>query len=154
MSLEKTFYLLKTAETETAELYAQIGLSISISRPIVSDMFMELCAEEKMHCKQIELMQNIFLQSKDAFVENPETETMVADFLQLLQKTKKYFNERHQDLKPADLISLALDLERNLVEKHHTFFMNVIDPQMKQLFASLNLADEGHIHKLENCPPG
>jgi hypothetical protein len=154
MSLEKTFYLLKAAETNAAELYAMIGLSISISQPTLSDLFMELSGEEKMHCKQIELMQSIFLQGKDAFTENPEAEKMVTDFLQLLQKTEKYFNEKHQELKPTDLINLALDLERNLVEKHHTFFMNVIDPQIKQLFASLNLADEAHIHKLENIQPG
>lgn len=154
MSLEKTFYLLKAVETNAAELYTLIGLSIAVSQPTLSDLFMELSAEEKMHCKQIELIQNIFLQSKDAFVENPEAEKMIADFLQLLQKTEKYFNEKHQELKPTDLINLALDLERNLVEKHRTFFMNVIDPQIKQLFASLNLADEAHIRKLENYPQG
>ena len=154
MSLEKTFYLLKAVETNAAELYTLIGLSISVSQPTLSDLFMELSAEEKMHCTQIELIQNIFLQSKDAFVENPEAEKMIADFLQLLQKTEKYFNEKHQELKPTDLINLALDLERNLVEKHRTFFMNVIDPQIKQLFASLNLADEAHIRKLENYPQG
>lgn len=40
------------------------------------------------------------------------------------------------------------------LEKHSTFFMNVTDPQMKQLFASLNLADEAHIKKLKNWPAG
>jgi len=154
MSLEKTFYLLKTVETNTAELYALIGLSLSVSQPALSYLFMELSGEEKMHCKQIELMQNIFMQGKDAFAENPGTEKMVADFLQLIQKSEKYFNEKNQELKPADLINLALDLERNLVEKHRTFFMNVNDPQIKQLFASLNLADEAHIRKLENCLQG
>ena len=67
MSLEKTFYLLKAAETNAAELYALIGLSIAVLQPTLSNLFMELSAEEKLHCKQIELMQNIFLQGKDAF---------------------------------------------------------------------------------------
>ena len=52
-----------------------IGLSVSVSNPALSDLFNELAEEEKLHGKQIELMQNIFLQSKDAFLENPEAET-------------------------------------------------------------------------------
>ena len=33
MSLEKTFYLLKAAETRIAGLYSLIGLSVSVSHP-------------------------------------------------------------------------------------------------------------------------
>lgn len=71
-----------------------------------------------------------------------------------METVKRYFNQKHLELKPRDLVNLALDLERNLLEKHNTFFWNVTDPEIKKLFASLNMADESHIRKLENFLPG
>jgi rubrerythrin len=154
MSLEKTFYLLKAAETQVGELYSLMGLSVAVSHPALFDLFTELAEEEKMHCKQIELMQNIFLQSKDGFAENPEAEKLIAEFMQNIDTVRHYFNQKHQELKVSDLLNLARDLECSLVEKHRTFFMQVTDPQIKTLFESLNLADESHIRKLENFQPG
>ena len=154
MSLEKTFYLLKAAETRLGELYAMIGLSVSISHPAVSDLFNELADEEKMHCRQIELMQNVFLQSKDAFAENPEAEQLISEFVQNVETVQHYFNQKHQELQVSDLLNLARDLEANLVEKHRTFFMKVNDPQVKKLFESLNLTDQSHLRKLEDFQPG
>jgi hypothetical protein len=153
MSLEKTFYLLKAAETNVGELYALMGLGVSISHPALFDLFTELAEEEKMHGKQIELMQNIFMQSNDGFAENPEAEKLIAEFVQNVDTVRHYFNQKHQELKVTDLLNLARDLECSLVEKHRTFFMQVTDPQIKKLFASLNLADESHIRKLENFQP-
>jgi rubrerythrin len=154
MSLEKTFYLLKAAEAQVGALYSLMGLSVSVSHPALFDLFTELAEEEKMHCKQIELMQNIFLQSKDGFAENPEAEKLIAEFMQNIDTVRHYFNQKHQELKVSDLLNLAHDLETNLVEKHRTFFMQVTDPQLKALFASLNMADESHVRKLENFQPG
>jgi len=154
MSLEKTFYQIKAAEVQTAELYNLISLSISVTYPSLSDLFKEMADEELMHAKQIELLQNIFQQARETFSEQSEPEALIAGFLQNVETIKRYFNKKHDKLKPSDLINLALDLERNLVEKHNTFFIQVNDPQIKQLFASLNLADKAHICKLENFKPG
>ena len=153
MSLEKTFYLLKAAETRIGDLYSLMGLSVSVSHPALSDLFTELAEEEKIHGKQIELMQSIFMQSNDTFAENPEAEELISEFVQNVDTVKHYFDQKHFELKPVDLIKLALDLERNLVEQHRTFFMKVTDPQIKQLFDSLNLADQAHIGKLEAYQP-
>jgi len=149
MSLEKTFYLLKAAETRVGELYSLMGLSVSISHPALFNLFTELAEEEKMHGKQIELMQNIFMQSNDGFAENPEAEMLIAEFVQNVDTVKQYFNQKHQELKVIDLLDLARNLECSLVEKHRTFFLEVSDPQIKKLFESLNFADESHIRKLE-----
>jgi rubrerythrin len=154
MSLEKTFYLLKDAETRIGSLYSMMGLSVSISHPALYDLFTELAEEEKMHCKQIELMQNIFMQSNEAFTEKPEAEQLIAEFMQKVETALRYFNQKHQELTAIDLLNLARDLETSLVEKHRTFFMQVTDPQIKKLFESLNLADEAHIRRLENYQPG
>jgi len=153
MSLEKTFYLLKAAEKRIGELYSLIGLSVAVTHPQFFDLFSELAEEEKMHEKQIELMQNIFMQSNDAFAENPEAEGLIAQFVENVDTVKKYFDQKHYELKPADLIALALDLERGLVEQHRTFFLKVIDPQIKKLFENLNLVDKAHIRKLEDFHP-
>jgi hypothetical protein len=154
MSLEKTFYLLKAAETRVGELYALMGLSVSMSHPALYDLFAELAEEEKMHCKQIELIHNIFVQSKDSFVENHEAEKLIAEFVQNVDTVRHYFDQKHQELKAIDLLDLARNLECSLVEKHRTFFLQVIDPQIKKLFESLNFADESHIRKLETFQPG
>lgn len=150
MSLEKTFYLLKAAETRLGELYAAMGLSIAATHPGHYDLFTELAEEEKMHCKQIELMQNIFVQCNDAFVENPEAAQFITEFLEKVDSLAQFFAEKNRELTPADMTKLALDLENNLVEKHRTFFLKVTDLQIKNLFESLNLVDEAHIRKLEN----
>jgi len=154
MSLEKTFYLLKAAEARIGDLYSRIGLSVSISNPALFDLFTELAEEEKMHYKQIELMQNIFLQSKDAFAETPDAEKLISEFVQNVDTVLSYFNQKHQELKTSDLLNLAHDLEIMLVEKHRTFFLQVNDPQIKKLFENLNLGNEAHIRKLENFKPG
>jgi hypothetical protein len=154
MSLEKTFYLLKDAETRVADLYSMMGLSVSVSHPALYDLFTELSEEEKMHCKQIELMQNIFQQSKDIFVETPEAEKLISDFVQTVETVHRYFDQKHQELSVPDLLNLARDLESSLVEKHRTFFMRITDPQIKSLFENLNLADRAHVRKLEDFQPG
>jgi len=154
MSLENTFYQIKAAEVQMAGLYNLISLSVSIAQPALSDLFKELADDEMVHAKQIELLQSVFQQAKENFTEEPPQKNIIAIFMQNVDTVKRYFNQKHLELKPRDLVNLALDLERNLLEKHNTFFMNVTDPQIKKLFASLNLADEAHIKKLENWSPG
>jgi rubrerythrin len=154
MALGKTFYMLKNAEIQAGELYVQIGLSVSIAHPGLSELFNDLAQEEELHAKQIELLRNLFLQSEDVFLENPETEKMIAEFMRNLETVKDYFNLHHAQMQPRDLIDLALGLERNLVEKHRLFFMKAADPQIKNLLENLNLADAGHIRKLEAFQPG
>jgi len=67
---------------------------------------------------------------------------------------KHYFNKKHQELKVTDLLNLARDLESSLVEKHRTFFIKVMDPQIGKLLESLNLSDESNLRKLEDFQPG
>jgi rubrerythrin len=153
MSLAKTFYLLKDAETRTGELYAMIGLSVSVTRPDLAELFADLAEEETLHARQVELMRTIFLQCQDAFLEAPEAEKAINEFVQNLDMIRNYFNQHHAQLQPADLLNLALDIERNLVESHQTFFFQVSDPQVKKLFASLNQGNSAHIRRLETFPP-
>ena len=154
MSLAKTFYLLKNAELQTGELYTMIGLSVAITQPELSELFNDLAKEEELHARQIVLMQSLFLESQESFLQDPETEKMIAEFMQKLEAARDYFNRDFAEIKPRDLIGLAMDLERNLVEKHRMFFMKVADPQIKNLLENLNLADLTHIRKLEDFQPG
>ena len=153
MALGKTFYLLKNAELQAGELYALIGLNVAIVNPELSDLFNDLAKEEELHAKQIEMLRNLFLQSEDAFLENPETEKMIAEFIRNLETATDYFNQHQAQMQPRDLIDLALGLERNLIEKHRLFFMKAADPQIKNLLENLNLADLSHVRKLEDFQP-
>ncbi len=152
MALAKTFYLLKNAELQAGELYAMIGLSVAVAHPGLSDLFNDLAQEEEMHARQIVLMQNLFLESQESFLQEPETEKLIAEFMKKLEDAKEHFIRHNTELLPSDLISLAMDLELNLIEKHRMFFVKVADPQIKSLLESLNLVDAGHIKKLHDFP--
>jgi rubrerythrin len=154
MSLAKTFYLLKDAETRTGELYAMIGLSVSVTRPDLFDLFSELAEEEEVHARQVEMMRNIFLECQDAFLATPDAERMIAGFVENVDMIKNNFNQRHAQLQPRDLIELALDIENSLVERHRTFIFKVTDLQVTKLFESLNLGNINHINKLRCFPLG
>lgn len=153
MALAKTFYMLKDAELRTGALYATIGLSLSIARPGLSDLFNELAEEEKIHAQQVEMMRAIFLDSRDAFLEDQEAEKTIAEFLQNLEMIRNYFNRHHAQMLPRDLLNLALDLERHLVDNHSVFFIKIMDESVKKLFANLNSGNAAHIRKLENYKP-
>ena len=154
MALAKTFYLLKDAELRAGALYASIGLSLSIAQPELSDLFNGLAEDENVHARQVEMMRAIFLDSRDAFLEDPEAEKTIIEFLQNLDMIQNYFNRHHAQMKPRDLLNLALDLERHLVDNHSVFFIKIQDESVKKLFASLNSGNEAHIRKLENYKPG
>jgi len=153
MSLTKTFYMLKDAELRTSEMYAMVGLSLAITRPELSDLFNELAEEEKVHARQIEMLQRIFLDSKDAFLEDAEAERVIGEFLQNLDMIKNYFIQHNADMRPRDLLNLAIDLEKHLVESHGTFFIKIMDESVKKLFTSLNSGNEAHLRKLEAFRP-
>ena len=153
MSLAKVFYLLKDAELRTSEAYAAIGLSLAITQTRLSDLFNELAAEEKLHARQVELMRNIFLDSKDAFLDDPEAEKAIGSYLRNLESIRRDVTRDFAQMQPEELINIALDVERHLVESHNTFFIQITDESVKKLFASLNSGNEAHIQKLETYLP-
>ena len=152
MSLAKTFYLLKDAETRTGELYALIALNVSITQPGLAELFRDLAAEEEQHARQVEMIRGFFKESPDCFLETPEAEAVIASFVENLETIRRFVNQQYASLKPADLVQLALDVERQLVERHRAFIFNVSDPQLKRLFESLNLGNAAHIRRLESFP--
>jgi rubrerythrin len=150
VSAQKLFYLLKDAELRAGELYALIGLSVSVAHPALSDLFNELAEEETLHARQIELLQGMAQGNDDLFSEHPDAEAQLQDFMQNLAMMHGHFQQHHAQMKPMDLVHLALDLERHLVERHGALFIASRDPQVKALFQSLNLGDAAHIRKLES----
>lgn len=154
MSLAKIFYLLKDAELHAGDLYELIGLSLALSDPGLADLFNDLAAEEKLHAREIDLMQGIILQCPDAFLETPEAERLIAEFLDNLDMIRAYYNQHHARMKPADLLHLALDIERHMVETHGRFFVSVGDEKAKALFRNLNAGNAAHIRRLEAYRPG
>lgn len=149
MSLSKTFYLLKDAERRTGKFYSLIALSVSITQPNLADLLNDLAEEEEQHARQVEMMHNYFLQGPDAFLETAEAEKTIAEFVQNLDTIKNYFNQNFGKIKTGDLVDLALDIERNLVESHQAFIFQVVDIQIKKLFESLNQGNKSHIQRLE-----
>lgn len=149
MGLAKTFYLLKDAETRTGELYATIGLSVAISHPELADLLNDLGAEEQQHARQVEMTREYFRQSPDAFMETPDAERTIAGFAENLETIRKYFNQNFGKMGPVDVLNLALDIERSLVECHQTFIFKVTDKGIESLFKSLNVGNNEHIRRLE-----
>ena len=67
---------------------------------------------------------------------------------------QNYFNRHHAQMQPRDLINLALDLERHLVEKHQTFFYKDQDDSSQETLRKPQPGNEAHIRKLETYQPG
>jgi rubrerythrin len=149
MGLAKTFYLLKDAETRTGELYATIGLSVAIADPELADLLNDLSAEERQHAQQVEMTREYFLQSPDAFLATPDAERTIAGFVENLATVRNYFNQNFAKMRPADVLDLALDIERNLVECHQTFVFKLTDRGIESLFKSLNVGNNDHIRRLQ-----
>lgn len=154
MSLEKMFYLLKSAEGEAAEFYDQIRLDLSIGNPYLSDFFAELAKDERMHEKQVMLLQSIFLGSKEAFLEREGAERQMAEYLEFFAETRQRYERERDSLDMGGLLEMARTLEESLLEKHRTFFLEVTDPQVRQLLGTLNLADEYHLKRITELLPG
>jgi hypothetical protein len=98
------------------------------------------------------MMQGCFQGSPDTFLETPDAERTIVEFVENLETVRGYVNRHHATLKPADLIGLALDIERQLAEKHNTFLFTVTDLQLKRLFENLNLGNAAHVQRLESFP--
>ncbi|GEM_PF-950023 len=154
MSLAKTFYLLKDAETCTGGLYAAIGLSLSVTQPELADLLNELAREEEQHAQQVEMMRCYYLEKPDAFLETPEAERTIAAFVENVSTVRNYFNQHFGRLGAADVVDLALDIERSLVECHQTFIFKVNDQKLVALFANMNLGNNDHIRRLEKYKAG
>jgi rubrerythrin len=154
MSLSKLFYLIKSAEGQTAEFYDRIRLDLAVQNPSLSDFFGELADDERLHEKQVELIQTIFLNSKDAFLEKEGAETEMEVFLAALEEARLHYRRDAAVLKPSDLLRMARDLETSLLERHRTFFLETTDPGIRKLLESLNLADEYHLRRLTDIFAG
>ena len=150
MSITRTFYSLKDAENRTAELYSLISLNTSLKYPELSNLFESLMEDEKLHAKQIDMMQQIFTETKDAFISDPKTDQMIGNFPNFIEDFKKYFLLNFETMNVGDILNIAIETENNLVEKHRQLFIQTIDPGIKRLFESLNFGDLEHLKKLQN----
>jgi hypothetical protein len=150
MSIAKTFYSLKDAETRTADLYLLISLNTSLKYPELSNLYESLAEDEKLHARQIEMMRQIFAEAEDAFVSDPKTDQMIGAYLIFIEDFKKYFLLNFEKMNAGDILDIAIETENNLVEKHHRLLIQTIDPGIKRLFESLNFWDLEHLKKLQN----
>jgi rubrerythrin len=150
MSTAKLFYSLKEAENRTADLYSLISLNSSLKYPELSPLFESLEEDEKLHAKQIDMMHQIFAETEDSFVSDPDADRLIDDFLHFIEDFKKYFLQNFEKMNTGDILSLALGIENNLVEKHRQFFVQATDPGIKKLFENLTFGDRGHIQKLQD----
>ena len=150
MSTARIFYSLKEAENRTAELYSLISLNTSLKYPELSILFEGLEEDEKLHAKQIDMMHQIFAETEDLFVSSPDADQRIGDFLHFIDGFKKYFLQNFEIMNTGDILSVALEIENNLVEKHRQLIIEAIDPGIKKLFESLAFGDRGHIQKLQD----
>jgi len=153
MSLEKMFYLLKAAESEAAEFYDRIRLDLAVKNPYLSDFFAELAQDERMHEKQVVLLQSIFLGARDAFLEKAGAQAQMEAYLEFFAGVRRRYDREWEGLDAKGLLELARELEESLLEKHRVFFLEVTDPQVQQLLSSLNLADEYHLKRITDLLP-
>jgi rubrerythrin len=149
MSLERLFYSLKSSELRTAAFYSQVAIDTDVRAPRLAALFSEMASEEKVHARQIELLQDIFLSATENFIAAAGAQELADGFLAKLVKSEQDFKATIHELGERDIVAMAMALETDLVEVHRTYFFRVEDEQLKKLFASLNLADEAHMKRLQ-----
>lgn len=154
MSLERLFYTLKNSELRTASFYEQVARDTGLGMPRLSELFAELASEEKVHARQLELLQDIFLSATENFAATAGAQELADEFLARLAKSEQDYKSAFFELGERGIVAMAMALESDLVEVHRTYFFRVEDEQLKKLFASLNLADEAHVKRLQAYASG
>jgi len=148
MSILLLFSKLKQMERETASLYLYVSQKIAHEHMGLSHLFEELADEEIIHEKQVELAKNIFLEAKNFNIKEDGIK-ILDDILKMVQYKRKYFMKNSDRMDSIDIIKIALDIETNMEEKHHGFYIKTEDKNLKALFQSLCTNDKAHAEKLK-----
>lgn len=150
MGIYTIFSYLKNAEAGAAELYSFMAQKISHKYPDVGTFLKNLADEEKLHEKQVEMARNFFLEATDLFFQKEDAESMLVHVLKKTEDTRKYFSENWDLLTPDQIIHMVKDLELEIENKHHSFYIESTDAGIKTLIDSLRGADRAHVEALKD----
>jgi hypothetical protein len=146
-------YKLKEIEEKTAELYNRISFNISPVHQETGRLFQELSSDEKIHAGQIGLAINICQESKENFFESENSENEIEKVRELIERAFRFIEKNSESVTPRELLEMSLKIELNLEARHHSFYINVTDEQLKQLFQSLFVADTSHVRRIKEFRP-
>jgi rubrerythrin len=144
------FLKLKDMERRAGELYKSISAAVEEMDPEISQLFSDLAADERIHEKQVELAQNIFMEARDSFLEEKTGHDLVDEVLETIDREKKTLRVNAGNMTPQEMVRIAVRVEVEMENRHHEFYFHVKDEALKNLFQSLKNADHAHIGRIKN----
>lgn len=140
---------LKKIELSCSDLYAAFHDRLKEKDPHLAKLFKELSEEEILHVKSIEMVENLYLESPESFIEVIEHEDLIYNTLETVERIKKQYIEETESLNPQDMLKIAEDLEALIEGNHGEFESKLKDDNIKSLLKSLSSADKAHLQLLK-----
>ena len=150
MGVSVIFLKLKDMERRAGELYETISATVGESDPEIARLFSDLAADERIHEKQVELAQSIFMEARDSFLEEKTGQDLVDEVLETIDREKKTLKINTETMAPREMLRIAVRVEVEMENRHHDFYFHVKDEKLKNLFQSLKNADQTHIGRIKN----
>lgn len=138
---------LKQNEKESGDLYRYISEKYSGRNNEISRLFSTLSEEERAHEREVDMALRIIPETNAA--EVPEALYVVDKLVIYVQEVRDLIENEIDSLSPEKIVRIALELESELEERHHSFYYQVDDEKVKALFKSLASYDSSHSDKLK-----
>ncbi len=150
ISIDLVIHLLKQAEKDTADFYDTIALDSLLRFPELSALFSSLAEEEIIHLRIVEMAQVYQKSDNAAFVENHDAQLEIRAFLEFVAERKKAFLDFSPRLTEKDILMMAEEIEKHLVERHRNMLLAASDPVLCSLLDNLSQADQQHLERLNS----
>ena len=150
MSVLSLLYKLKETERQAGDLYRLIQQTMAVRDPATADLFKRMQSDERIHEKQVEMALSIYKEAPEQFAPQPDAIFLIDKVLQKIQEVSAHVERHRQTIMAAELISLALEIEVDMEERHQSFYIKVKDTQLGALFKNILDADTEHVTLLKS----
>ncbi len=144
------FKILQAIELKTAELYRTISIIYRLKNEKVADFFEELCADEELHARQLEMLFNFSLEDETTFEIKELSLPTLQNLLNWIDNKNQAYFKKSETAELTEIFQTAVSLESNLAERHHSGFLKIKNPDVNSLFLNLFQQDNNHLEKIRN----
>jgi len=148
ISIETIIRLLQIAEKETSDFYSTVALNTVLKFPELSELFSDLAADELLHLKMLEMAQSYQQADENSFKSAANSRDQIRFFLDSLAEKKKAYLQYADRLTMTDIIQMAMEIEKSLVERHRDILLTTTNHGLRSLLENLYQADQDHLRRL------
>jgi len=150
MALRELLQLAKEVEKRMADFYQTVSFRLQISHSRLAETFTELAAEELLHAREFDMLQQLSEAEDVPLAAVPGMEASLAFQLAAISAAKERVLAAGEALSPQNVIEMSRKLEHGISETHRTFFIQFHDDRIRELFSRLSFGDDTHQKKLND----